>query len=89
MNMDHLRKYWRNQARDNGGNLTCALCTQVIQVSFYKWPHPMSLEVDHIVPKALGGRDTVENTQPAHRTCNRHKSDDPFANSVLKRSRNW
>lgn len=37
--------------------------------------HPLSFQVDHITPLARGGTDTLDNTQPVHRKCNRDKSD--------------
>lgn len=36
---------------------------------------PRSFTVDHIVPLAKGGADTLDNSAPAHRACNRAKSD--------------
>ena len=51
----------------------CALCGKAIQ---YDLPagHPMSFEVDEIVPVSRGG-DPLDfsNTQPAHRICNQRK----------------
>lgn len=52
----------------------CGICETEID---YTLPHtdPMSFVVDHIVPLAKGGTDTLDNKQAAHRTCNRTKSD--------------
>lgn len=36
---------------------------------------PFDFEVDHIVPLSRGGLHNYENTQPAHKVCNRRKSD--------------
>lgn len=36
---------------------------------------PMAFTIDHIKPLALGGTDTLDNLGPAHRACNRAKSD--------------
>ena len=35
----------------------------------------MAYVVDHILPLSAGGPDTIDNKQPAHRVCNRQKSD--------------
>lgn len=34
---------------------------------------PFNFHVDHIIPLALGGLHTYQNTQPAHPNCNRAK----------------
>lgn len=58
--------------------------------------HPMSFEVDEIVPVSKGG-DPLDfaNTQPAHRSCNQRKGNGkarfkpPTNRSGLPNSRNW
>lgn len=52
----------------------CGICESEID---YGLPHtdPKSYVVDHIVPRAKGGPDVLENKQAAHRDCNRTKSD--------------
>lgn len=52
----------------------CALCGQPID---YTLPtlDPGAYVVDHIIPLAKGGDDGLANKQPAHRSCNRAKSD--------------
>lgn len=35
--------------------------------------YPNSAEVDHVIPRARGGPDHIENTQVMCRTCNRRK----------------
>ena len=52
----------------------CALCGEVIDYTL-KHLEPDSYVVDHIVPLAQGGADTLANKQAAHRRCNRAKSD--------------
>lgn len=52
----------------------CAICGQYVDKTL-KTPHPMSAEIDHIYPKAKGGKDTLDNLQLTHRQCNRQKSD--------------
>lgn len=63
----------------------CALCGQPIDYSL-PWPDPKCFVVDHIVPIARGGTDTLDNKQPAHHDCNRSKSD-LDESPVLRRSR--
>lgn len=73
----------------------CALCGKPIDKSL-KTPHPMSFEVDEIVPVSRGG-DPLDrsNVQAAHRICNRRKSNmaQPRTKRVisapLPRSRDW
>ena len=47
----------------------CGICRKVIGKSF-KWPHPRSASVDHIVPISEGGADTAGNKRAAHLGCN-------------------
>lgn len=51
----------------------CALCGKPIEYSLPAG-HPMSFEVDEIVPVSKGG-DPLDfrNTQPTHRICNQRK----------------
>lgn len=34
-------------------------------------PRPLALDVDHLIPHAAGGKDTLENAAPTHSACNR------------------
>ncbi|QFG08486.1 HNH endonuclease [Mycobacterium phage Guanica15] len=65
---ERFRRYWKRRRED------CAVCHEPID---YDAPHdhPLSFQVDHITPLARGGTDTLDNTQPTHRKCNRNKSD--------------
>lgn len=52
----------------------CGICGGEID---YNAPHldPGEYTVDHIVPLAQGGADTLSNKQAAHRYCNRQLGD--------------
>ena len=54
--------------------MPCWICGKPIN---YNAPHldPGEFVVDHIVPYAKGGPDTLENKQAAHRSCNQAKYD--------------
>ena len=53
----------------------CGICGKPVDFS-YKYPHPLSPTVDHIIPVSKGGHPTdLSNLQLAHRCCNRQKSD--------------
>ena len=61
----------RNRVRAMG--LPCALCGQPIDYSLPS-RHPLSFELDEIVPISRGGSPVdEENVQPAHRICNQRK----------------
>lgn len=64
----------RHRAVIRRGNPPCGICHADID---YRAPHldPGEFVIDHIVPLARGGLDELENLQPAHRECNRRKSD--------------
>lgn len=51
----------------------CGICGEDID---YALPHldPMSFVVDHVIPWAKGGPDTLDNKQAAHRLCNEQKA---------------
>ena len=50
------------------GNV-CFLCSEPISLDV-KWPEPMSLSLDHIVPLANGGLHSYENCSATHLRCN-------------------
>lgn len=50
----------------------CALCGMPLDKSL-KYPNPMSISIDHIIPVALGGRSTLDNLQATHLVCNKQK----------------
>lgn len=53
----------------------CGICGKPVDFS-YRYPHPLSPTVDHIIPVAKGGHPSdLSNLQLAHRCCNRQKSD--------------
>ena len=47
----------------------CAICWEPIEEEY---PHP-DIHLEHIVPLSRGGEHSLENTQVAHRVCNRRK----------------
>lgn len=51
----------------------CGICHEAIDPTII-WPHPMALVRDHIVCRASGGVDLLENVQPAHYVCNSRKA---------------
>ena len=46
----------------------CPLCGQLIELSMEE------AERDHIIPKSMGGEDTMQNTMLLHKTCHRKKT---------------
>lgn len=70
----HRANYERNRKRVFATQSTCGICGRPVDFSL-KTPHPMSPELDHLVPVSRGGHPSdIENLQLAHRTCNRQKS---------------
>jgi 5-methylcytosine-specific restriction endonuclease McrA len=72
----------------------CALCGLPIDKSL-KTPHPLSPEVDEILPVSRGGSPyDIANLQLVHRACNRRKSNHiqsqaPLQALPLPHSRGW
>lgn len=61
------------RARVKAWGRPCAICGKPID---YDLPpgHPMSFEVDEIIPVSKGGDPlSIDNVQPAHRICNQRK----------------
>ena len=64
----------------------CGICGQPVDFE-YKFPHPLSPTVDHIIPVAKGGHPSaLENLQLAHRYCNRQKSD-KYTGAILAKEK--
>lgn len=57
--------------RDGG---ICQLCGAPVDGDA-KWPAPLSLTVDHILPLSKGGKHELANVQIAHSRCNSVKGD--------------
>jgi len=47
----------------------CGLCGVDVDRSL-KWPDPMSVSLDHVIPVSLGGLHSLANVQCAHLFCN-------------------
>ena len=78
----------RHRASIRRGEPPCSLCGQAID---YSLPHldPGAYVVDHVIPLAKGGPDTIANKAPAHRACNRTKSDRVNTVQPLETARAW
>lgn len=50
----------------------CALCGMPLDKSL-KYPDPMSISIDHVIPVARGGKSTLGNLQATHLICNKEK----------------
>ena len=88
----HRRRAIRDRWRSIGA--PCALCGKPIDYSLPAG-HPMSFEVDEVVPVGKGG-DPLDfgNTQPCHRLCNQGKGEggagpSPPTRAGLPTSRDW
>jgi 5-methylcytosine-specific restriction endonuclease McrA len=75
----------RDRAAIRKQGAACHICGEAIDYSL-PYLHPREFVVDHVVPLARGGPDTLANKRAAHRECNRAKSDRPFAAGIVRRS---
>jgi hypothetical protein len=73
------------------GGLRCAWCLG--DPTPDDQPHGRALQVDHVVPRALGGDDSPRNLVPACGECNRARSegwiDDRLAAEGVRRASAW
>ena len=71
----HRVQFERNKKKIYATQTVCGICGNPVDFSF-KFPHPLSPCIDHIIPIAKGGHPSdIENLQLAHFCCNRQKSD--------------
>lgn len=83
MHNGHRRRQLR--ARVLAAYDTCAICGQPVDKTL-RSPHPLSGEVDEIIPVSRGGDPlSWSNVQLVHRQCNRLKSNrsDDYARAQL------
>jgi len=73
-----FEKYTEAQVLELHGNI-CHLCKEPIDLSLPRkvgaegWRY--SLQIDHVIPLAKGGPDTLANVKPSHARCNIGKRD--------------
>lgn len=97
----HRAEADRNRKKIMATQTVCGICGKLVDKGF-KYPHPMSPCIDHIIPVAKGGHPSaLDNMQLAHWTCNRQKSDkllrprqkaqddEVLSNRILPQSRDW
>lgn len=95
----HRRVFDQNKKKIFATQRVCGICGQPVDFH-YKFPHPLSPCIDHIIPVAKGGHPSdLDNLQLAHLACNRQKSDklfvsarvqvDEVRNDDLPQSMNW
>lgn len=79
-NGTHRVQFEQNKKKIFATQTICGICGKPVDFSF-KYPHPLSPCIDHIIPIAKGGHPSdIDNLQLAHWTCNRAKSDKLFIN---------
>lgn len=97
----HRLAFERNKKKIFATQEVCGICGKPVDFS-YKYPHPLSPCIDHIIPINKGGHPSdIDNLQLAHWTCNRQKSDrllrnkgpektqETLSNRVLPHSIDW
>lgn len=74
-NGTHRAQFDKNKKKIYATQTVCGICGKPVDFT-YKYPHPLSPCIDHIIPIAKGGHPSdLDNLQLAHWTCNRKKSD--------------
>ena len=91
----------KNKKKIYATQTVCGICGKPVDFS-YKYPHPLSPCIDHIIPVSKGGHPSdLDNLQLTHWTCNRQKSDklvekkslngaeEIISNNLLPHTFNW
>jgi len=68
----HIRDSLVKASLAQYGKLICGICKKEIVDNGLKFSQ-CNWNIDHIIPLGVGGKDTVGNTQLAHRLCNSAK----------------
>ena len=79
----HRRIFESNKQKIYATQEICGICGRPVEKENgqwkYKYPHPLSPCIDHIIPINKGGHPSdIHNLQLAHLACNREKSDKLF-----------
>lgn len=84
----HRLAFDRNKKKIYATQTVCGICGRPVDFS-YRYPHPLSPCIDHIIPIAKGGHPSdIDNMQLAHWTCNRAKSDKIFTGNGVASQQN-
>ena len=96
----HRAQFDKNKKKIYATQTVCGICGMPVDFN-YKYPHPLSPCIDHIIPVSKGGHPSdLDNLQLAHWTCNRQKSDklvdtkqvkieETISNRVLPHTFDW
>jgi 5-methylcytosine-specific restriction endonuclease McrA len=60
----------RARLRRAGGKRVCGICGGIVDMTLPSW-HPLSFQLDHIVPRKFGGTDHLSNLRVTHHRCNK------------------
>lgn len=80
----HKTAFEKNRLIVLNTQTVCGICGEPVDRQF-KAPHPLSAEVDHIIPVSRGGHPSdLKNLQLAHRWCNRIKSNKLMERKIIE-----
>lgn len=79
--MANYRKLWFDNNKSLTGWYTCSWCKKKIR--------KQDVDIDHIIPQSLGGKDVLSNLQCMCKSCNRSKKNDVGFHTVKDLGKNF
>lgn len=81
-----IHEDWTEKQLIDAYGANCYLCNNPIDLSLSRIGNnsDYSLWPDHVIPRSMGGENTIRNVRPCHAMCNRSKHNKTYEEYMLK-----